>query len=219
MSENEDSLHPADTMKALDQVLIADPRNEHIDLADWHAAIQEITLADSTPKEVKQLFENAKNVALYTFFAYRLHQSAQMIAYSALEKALKLKFEHEKDHINLKRAPSRLVDYMNIALEQKWITSLGYESSRHIAEARVQDKKLYELIESGTLVNGKRVPAPQVEEHEILTEMEDMDIAQTRLNAGRHIRNFLAHGEGGLSPSSIRTLRVVAEGINQLFQT
>lgn len=218
MPEDEAALHPADTMKSLDQVLSVDPRNQHIDLADWHAAIQEINLVDSAPKEVKQLFENAKNVSLYTFFAYRLHQSAQLIGYSALEKALKLKFAQEKNNINIERPPSRLVDYMNIALEQKWITSQGYESSRHIAEARVQHKKLYELIDSGALANGKRIPIPQPEEHEVLEEMEDMGIAQTRLHASRHIRNFLAHGEGGLHPSSIQTLRLVAEEINQLFK-
>lgn len=217
MSGSEDPIHPTDALKSLDQVSIVDPRNNHIELADWHAAISEITLVEKTPTEVKQLFENAKNVALYTYFAYRLHQPAELIGYSALEKALKIKFEREKSRINIQRSPSRLIDYMDIALEHKWITNHGYESARPIAEARVRHRKIFELIESSA-DHGESIPVPEPEEPDILSELESMDIAQSMLHSARHIRNFLAHGDGGLAPSSIGTLRKIAEEINQLFR-
>jgi len=218
MSESENFIHPADALKLLDQVSVVDPRNKHIELADWYARIAEITLVETTPKEVKQLFENAKNIALYTYFAYRLHQSAETIAYSALEKALKMKFKQEKSRIKVQRDPSKLADYMNIALEQQWITNQGYESALHIAEARVQKKKIFELIKSGALDNGKTIPVPEPEDHEVVAEMESMDIANRTLHTGRRVRNILAHGDSGLMPSSIGTLSEIAEEINQIFK-
>ena len=219
MPESDNFIHPVDALKSLDQILVADPRNKHIELADWHAEIEEITLVEDTPKEVKQLFENAKNVALYTYFAYRLHQPTQIIGYSALERALKMKFEMEKERNKVQGNPSRLIDYMNIALEQKWITSQGYTSSRHIAEARVEHKKISQLIEAGALNAEGVISFPEAEEHEIQAEMGNMNIAESRLHAERQIRNYLAHGKAALSPSSLGTLRNIAEGINQLFKS
>lgn len=217
MVKSKNTIHQADALKSIDQVLVADPRNEGIKIADWHYRVAEITLVENTPKEVKQLFENAKNIALYAYFAYRLHQPAEAIGYSALEKALKLKFELEKDNIIVKRSPRALADYMSIALDQGWIRSEGYESSRPLASSRVQDRKVYALIKSGALDQQDSISVSEPEEHEIITEMREMDIAEQVLHAGRHIRNRLAHGDGGLSPSAIGTLNRIAEEINQLF--
>ncbi|MBV1929379.1 MAG: hypothetical protein KUG81_07710 [Gammaproteobacteria bacterium] len=210
-------IHPADALKPIDQVLVADPRNECIELAEWHSKIAEIVLVETTPVEVKQLFENAKNIALYTYFAYRLHQPAEVIGYTALEKALKLKFEIEQENIILEKSPKTLADYMDVALNQGWIKSEGYNSFRQLASSRVQQKKIVKLIKSGALDHQESTPIPESEEHEIIAEMRDMGIAERVLHAGRHIRNFHAHGNGGLSPSAICTLEKIAEEINQLY--
>lgn len=214
MSKN---IHPADALKPINQVLVADPRNEGIELAEWHSRIAEVVLVETTPIEVRQIFENAKNIALYAYFAYRLHQPAEIIGYTALEKALKLKFELEQENINLEKHPNKLADYMNVALAQGWIKSEGYNSYRLLASFRVQQKKIVELIESDTLDHQESRPVPEPEEHEIIAEMREMGIAERVLHAGRHIRNFLVHGDRGLSPTSIRTLKKIAEEINQLY--
>ncbi|WP_428241153.1 hypothetical protein [Gynuella sp.] len=174
-------------------------------------------LVETTPIEVKQIFENAKNIALYTYFAYRLHQPAEIIGYIALEKALKLKFELEQDSLVLEKQPKRLVDYINVALEHGWIKSEGYNSSHLLASSRVQQKKMVDIIKSGALDHRKSIPIPEAEENEIIAEMREMGIAEKVLHAGRHVRNILAHGDGGLSPSSIGTLQKIAEEINQLY--
>tara|TARA_B100002003_G_C14131931_1_gene544376 strand:+ start:744 stop:1517 length:774 start_codon:yes stop_codon:yes gene_type:complete len=212
-------IQPEDALKAIDQVLVVDLRNKDIDLTEWHSSIADIMLVDAAPIEVKQLFENAKNVALYTYFAYRLHQSAEAIGYTALEKALKLKYELEKENILIGKSPKTLEDYMNVALNQGWIKSERYNSLRHLASSRVQQKRFIELIKSGTLRNQEPTPIPDAEEHEIIAEMRDMDIAERVLHAGRRVRNFLAHGDGGLSPSAIGTLEKIAEEINQLYSS
>lgn len=210
-------IHPADALKSIDQVLECDPRNKCTELTEWHSRIAEIVLVETTPIEVRQIFENAKNIALFTYFAYRLHQSAEIIGYTALEKALKMKFEIEKDNLILEKNPKRLVDYMNLALEQGWIKSEGYHSSRLSAASRVEHRKVIELIKSGALDHQESIPIPEAEESEIIAEMQEMRIAERVLHAGRHVRNFLAHGDGGLAPSAIGTLKKIAEEINQLF--
>ena len=217
MPSSKNDIHPTDALKTLDQVLVSDPRNDHVELEDWHARIDKIKLTDSTPIAVKQLFENAKNISLYSYFAYRLHQPAEAIAYGALEQALKLKYEQEKGSLILKREPRTLAALMNIALEQGWITDEGYESSRNLAASRVQTRLIHKRIDEGAFEEGDSFPTPEPTEGEIIAEMRSMDIANKRLHAGRHIRNFLAHGDHGLSASSIGTLANVAEEINQLF--
>ena len=210
-------IHPADALKPIDQVLDADPRNKSIELADWHSRVANIVLIETTPIEVKQLFENAKNVALYSYFAYRLHQPAEAIGYIALEKALKLKFEQEKNSFIIERPPKALADYMNIALDQGWIRSEGYGSVRLLASSRVNQKKIAEIVESGAFEHQDSIPIPDPDEDEIIAEMQAMGIAERALHAGRHIRNALVHGDGGLSPSSIAALDKIAQDINQLF--
>lgn len=208
-------LNPEDRLKTLDQVLISDPRNSHISLDDWHGYIDSVFLNDKVPREVKQLFENAKNVALYSLFAYRLHQASEAVAYTALEKALIEKYEIEKEEITDKK-PRNLQGYMDLALKYGWVKDEGYTSSWSLAESRVRDRMVIEMIRKG-LVTKEGVPSPVPTEEKVRQELRDMGVARSRLHAGRHVRNHLAHGDGGLSDSSVGTLALVAEEINQLF--
>ncbi|MAX55481.1 MAG: hypothetical protein CL537_08230 [Alcanivoracaceae bacterium] len=208
-------LSPEDRLKTLDQVLISDPRNSHIPLGDWHGYIDSILLNEKVPRNVKQLFENAKNVALYSLFAYRLHQASEAVAYTALEKALIEKYEIEKEGITDKK-PRNLQGYMDLALKYGWVTDEGYTSSWSLAESRVRDRMVFEMIQKG-LVTKEGVPSPVPTEEQVRQELRDMEVARSRLHAGRHVRNHLAHGDGGLSDSSVGTLALVAEEINQLF--
>lgn len=217
MPKSRRDIDSADALKPIGDVFLVDVRNKHIELEDWHARISEIKLTNATPVDVKQLFENAKNIALYTYFAYRLHQAAEVIGYSALEKALKLKFEKENENSIVGRRPKTLSDYMDTALKMGWITDEGYKSSRPLASNRAQMRQIQEMIDQGLLEGRVSLPIPEPTDDQIDNEMRAMAIAKTSLHAGRDVRNFLAHGEGGLMPSSIATLAKIAEEINQLF--
>jgi hypothetical protein len=80
-----------DPLKALSEVYAPDARQAHFvgTLADAHAILTQITLHTGVPVNVRQLFETAKNVSLYSWFVYRFHQVAESVAYSALEMALR----------------------------------------------------------------------------------------------------------------------------------
>jgi len=130
---------------------------------------------------------------------------------------LRLKFEQEKERLGLERTPNRLVDLMDVALEQGWITDEGYQSSRGLASSRVEMQLIISMINEGGFEQGDSFPVPEPTEEQVVAEMRAMGIAKTRLHAGRHVRNFLAHGDNGLAPSSMGTLAKLAEEINQLF--
>lgn len=212
-----ESLDDVDSLKSLKNVLVVDPRNEPLSLDEWHSWVDDISLNESVPKVVRQLFENAKNVALYSYFAYRLHQSAELVGYVALEKALQVKYEIEKNSFKIKR-PERLQDYLNLAIKSGWIKDEGYESVRPLAASRVEHNWIIRMISEGRVGN-EPILIPEPSDEDVIAEMRSMNIAEKRLHGGRKLRNSLAHGESGLAPTAIATLSGIAESINQLFSS
>jgi len=53
---------------------------------------------------------------------------------------------------------------------------------------------------------------------EIKKEYETMEFVESKLKAGKEIRNSLAHGSTMLSPSSPNTLKNISVTINILFE-
>ncbi len=51
-----------------------------ISLQAIHVALLELQITDRAPANVRQLFETAKNVALYTWFVFRFHQVNELVA-------------------------------------------------------------------------------------------------------------------------------------------
>ncbi len=83
-----------DPLKPLDRIYEPDERQISFtaSLEDRHAALEEITLSDAAPLDVRQLFETAKNLSLYSWFVYRFHQVSELISFSALEMALRERY-------------------------------------------------------------------------------------------------------------------------------
>ena len=109
-----------DPLKSLDEICEPDKRQKlflGISLNGNHAKLSRIKLNRRVPVEVRQLFETAKNLSLYSWFVYRFHQVSELTAYSALEMALRLRYEKE---VGKKRRVTfrKLLGY---ALENNWI--------------------------------------------------------------------------------------------------
>ena len=69
-----------DPLKSLNEICSPDPRQKHFtgSLSDRHHILSEINLHLGVPVDVRQLFETAKNLCLYTWFVYRFHQVAEL---------------------------------------------------------------------------------------------------------------------------------------------
>ncbi|HKR38405.1 MAG TPA: hypothetical protein VJU59_01800 [Paraburkholderia sp.] len=86
--------------KSVDSILEPDPRFANLcviengaargmTLADHHAALAGISLADLVPEDVRAAFDRARNATIYAFFDYDLFVVGEAQAFGALELALK----------------------------------------------------------------------------------------------------------------------------------
>lgn len=88
-------------------VLKPDPRNlswvvvnlatgtgKPLELADFHAFLEEIQLTSTTPEHIQNSFLTARHLELYSWFVYRFTMVAQLQAYATLEYALRERLGH-----------------------------------------------------------------------------------------------------------------------------
>ena len=61
-----------------------------------YSLIQPITLGSAVPDEIRNHFETAKNLALYSWFVYSFNVVAAMHAFASLEMALRIKTGDKK---------------------------------------------------------------------------------------------------------------------------
>ena len=61
-----------------------------------YSLIQPITLGAAVPDEIRNHFETAKNLALYSWFVYSFNVVAAMHAFASLEMALRIKSGDKK---------------------------------------------------------------------------------------------------------------------------
>ncbi|MGH8258868.1 MAG: hypothetical protein ACREUG_04180 [Steroidobacteraceae bacterium] len=204
-------------MKPLDSVTEADPRymDTRHGLPERHAELDAIRLHEGVPAHVRQLFETAKNLSLYSWFEYRFHPVAQLLGYAAFERALRERVAIEKQ-VDPDSLTDSLRSLIRTAVERKWIRSEDFENVRGIARARLKQEQAIRLIAEGK-VEDRPVPLPEPSKDEVLAHAAELDFAERITESFRSLRNHLAHGGRMLGPRSAATLRVVAEAINPLF--
>jgi len=162
---------------------------------------------------VAQLFETAKNVSLYSWFVYRFHPVSESVAFAALELALNLR----KTGLSLLpddyRSPG-LSNLLREAVKNGWIRDQEFPSRSAYAQQAAHLAVIAKIIEAGT---------PSVSLRDVLPGgmdqgLETVSLTKHILALWPNVRNSLAHGSPRLAPTSRRTLRLVAEAINQLFE-
>lgn len=211
-----DGIGDEDALKSVDCLHLPDPRNKHFSIEYWHDCIAGIRISDRVPVSVRQIFENAKNIALYSYYSYRLHQAAEIIGYMALESSLKKKYEIVGARLQHRR-PKSFQDYIKIALAEGWVSDERMVSFRAVAESAVRERLTRDMIRSG-VVGKEPVPSPIPSEEEILAELRSMRVAEKALHGKRRIRNMYLHEGTGLSDTSAEVLTDLAELINQMFE-
>lgn len=208
-----------DPLKELTEITQPDCRQRYFNntLELNHEELTSITLHTGVPVEVRQLFETAKNVSLYSWFVYRFHQISELVAFGALEMALRLRYESECECPNKKKSKLTLYPLLQYAKEHNWITNEGFPS----LESRVKEC-------AGKRKNDRRALAHDFEtepemyweeptEEEIAEAHNDFDLVSAIAGNAHNIRNELAHGSSQMHPHSISTLHTVGEVINQLY--
>lgn len=205
-----------DPLKPFNEICLADERQKHFlgSLEDNHSYLSSIILNDTVPLDVRQLFETAKNLSLYSWFAYRFHQVSELISYSALEMALREKYKKEYPG----RKSPMLAGLLQHAKKHGWIRNEDFSNRDRIALSNAEQKKMYEVIESGVLKEGESVPVEEPTKEEINEAFESLDLVTGIVESSAKLRNALAHGSNMLHPNSISTLAITAEAINSIYR-
>jgi hypothetical protein len=202
-----------DLLKELDEITTPDLRQAFFSqsLENQHARLAEITLKKSVPHEVRQLFETAKNISLYSWFVYRFHQASEMIAYSVLEMSLRLRYESENP--KCKKSPM-LYGLIEHAINQQWVSKENFPQLQLQAKNAADFQKSMEAAEK-IMQSSDGVPIDEPSKEDIEYHLQKMDL--NFLFCIPKLRNDLAHGSSTLKPSSASTLRRTANIINQIY--
>lgn len=219
-NETEDHLEPVqDPLKPLEQVMESDPRfrGSQFALQQQHAELSQIQLLKCVPLDVRQLFETAKNVSLYSWFVYRFHQVAELVAYTALERALKDRMAHEQG-VKADNVRGKLSHLLKTAARNGWLKSEKFTATKYLAQRQLEQEQLMRMIQENK-IGDQPVEIPDIPEAKIDARAVQLNYVEMLARGLPHLRNHLAHGGPLLHPDSASTLRIVAEAINQLFET
>lgn len=208
-----------DPLKNLKDITTPDERHQFTvgTLDDLHAELSSINLHSGVPAEIRQHFETAKNVALYTWFVYRFHQVAEMQAYSSLEMALRIKIAIDEPSLVKITKRFGLAKLISLAVRCEWIGPNRHyfwdQRSINLAWSNYYLGKLKEARDSNKQIDN---PEDVAKYSEFLREL-NAGYVNLLKNHIHETRNALAHGSMMLHPWSTTMLRVCAEFINQLF--
>lgn len=175
-----------------------------VTLADRHADLSTIDLADAVPARIREHFNTGKNLLLYAWFVYRFIPVAELHAYSTVEMALRERAKREGRPERLDRkgkaVPWKFSELLQMAVKERWIADDGFTVVRRRREANAE---LFERL--------GEVPAADV-------DMQSVNqYCNTLVESMPWLRNQLAHGSTSVHPGGMSTLRVCADLINQLF--
>jgi hypothetical protein len=207
-----------DPLKSLAQIAAPDERQPFLvgSLEAVHAELSELELHRGVPRNVRQLFEAAKNVSLYSWFVYPFHQVAELIALASLEFALRTRDGFVEWDTSERKKPG-LSQLLHKARRERWLTNAAFPSRRWMAIERASLKLVRAAMPGMTEGETREVRDPT--EAEIMDAMSGIDVVQILVETAPKLRNNLAHGSSTLHPNSRTTLRLVAEAISQLFDS
>lgn len=163
-------------------------------LRDHYVQIEEIVLDAEVPEEIREHFETARNLYLYTWFVYRFGPVAELHAIASVEYALKIKSGEEVT--GLKRL-------LKLAIQKKWIQDSGFKYYR------VKEVALESRVSADSYRPSKVDGDPDADNLQSYC-----DILAESLP---YLRNEFAHGSRTLYPTGVVTLAICADIINQLF--
>jgi hypothetical protein len=209
-----------DPLKPLDQLYEPDERQNNFvfGLEDMHAELSAIILNDSVPIDVRQLFETAKNLSLYSWFVYRFHQASELIAFSALEMALRERYIFENSiEPNENKRPPTLYNLLQHANNKKWISNEKFPSLYARAKCLAEHKKTINLIQTHDFEKEPSVRREEPSEEDVQLALAELDMVEAITSSAHKVRNNLAHGSRTLHPNSISTLITTSEVINQIY--
>lgn len=190
-----------DMLKPFDQILEADSiwrgfvlYNREIGtsrdrtLRDHYSGIESITLMQSVPESVREQFDAARNLFLYSWFVYSFIPIAQLHAFSSVEYAIRIK----------SGKPLMLTAGLELAIKERWIKDSGF--------------RYYNINVRHDMLGDDTPPATSLGAKDIQAYCKIL------LDSFPYLRNELAHGNPMNYPGGLDLFAICADLINQLFE-
>jgi hypothetical protein len=212
-----------DPLKSLADVTSPDERQANLvqSLADVHALLVGLVLDERVPVDVRQLFETSKNVRLYAYFAYRFHQVAETVAYQALERGLRTRWNDEVAKLaSIEDAEYRWPTLSPLLLDaaaQKWVRNAGFSGRFWRAWNSLISERSIAAFQAMTLRDATQQEIAEPTKEEVEARAAQIDVVKILTDHLPELRNRLAHGSKKLSPTSDYVLRDVCDALNMIF--
>jgi hypothetical protein len=162
-------------------------------LQDFHRAAESIVLHEGVPERIRNQFQDARNLIVYSWFYYPFNVTAELCAYATAEHALRIKAGETTGHSSFRRLLKR-------AVAENWIRDSGFS---HV-------KRKHESLRA----YNENLP-PEFQQPQAPLAQEYCNAVTDALP---NLRNALAHGDNYLHHSGAMTVRICADLINQLFE-
>jgi len=205
-------------LKPLKRILEPDPRQPGIfgvKLEERHAELKRIKLHGDVPVTVRQLFETAKNVALYSWFAYPLHGVAELMGCMALHWALKERVAAEQ-RISADSVRKEFRDLLTLARDRGWIKNDGFSYNRLVALHKLRQSAIDRRLKRGMV--GKRAYAVRITKAQVIAQARELDFISKVIQWVRTAESDFVHGRLLFDKTgSLSTLNLVSEAINPMF--
>lgn len=190
-----------------------------VELTDHHDEVAGLVLHEGVLEDVVVQFETAKNLYLYAWFVYRFYPVAEHHGLACLELALRerLKEEIRTGKIKFKGKRPTLGPLLKYAVARALVRNEGFATWRNRGEinsrARVEMEKLREASE-------KNLNEITWNESDVQITAEDLnwDYVDMLVEILPRLRNDYAHGSTNLHNVALRTIQIVCEIVNQLYE-
>ena len=139
---------PTDNFRAYDEILVADARWNAIvvpdgsgpgwrdkTLSDHYEEIAVLVLPDHVPRTIRGQFDNARNLLLHSWFVYRFCMTAELVAYSSAEYALRERILPEQLGRSGSSTPT-FREMLSYAVAQGWFADDRFRTYQRSREWR-----------------------------------------------------------------------------------
>jgi hypothetical protein len=162
-------------------------------LEDFYNAAESVHLHEGVPEEIRNHFQTARNLIIYSWFYYPFNVTAELCAYTSAEFALRIKSGHKTGRSSFRKLLEK-------AVAENWIRDEGFS---HV-------KRKHENFQS---FNESLPPEFQRPQSQLA-----QDYCKAMIGVLPRLRNTLAHGSTMLHQGGATTVRICADLINQLFE-
>jgi hypothetical protein len=220
-------LNAAEALRSPESMTRPDPRTpapkdqDQLSLTKHHEAIAAIRLCPGVPEVVRFQFETVRNLYLYAWHVYRFYMVALSQVLSTLELGLRtcLPARLPEPYQPKGQKQPMLAGLLGYAIDRGLIRNEGFRRWHEVAESRARQRRELDALRAAVEMDLESFEIDDAEPVEITTEDRAWNLVDLLRESLPYRRNKLAHGSSMLTSQVLGTIELVAEIINQLYET